>query len=153
MPIRRLMSLAFVVLLLPILAACSTSSESTSPASGEVIGAQPAGGAPLAGTSWVLASGPFTAGDVTTVTLDFAEDELSGNSGVNAYGGGFTSSEDGSLQIGPLRSTLMAGEPDAMTLEQEYLAALQSVFGYTVADGTLTLFGAADQVLTFTAAA
>lgn len=152
MSIRRLVSFALVALLLPVLAACSTSSESTDPASGEVIGAQPAGGAPLAGTSWVLASGPFTTGDVTTVTLDFAEDELSGNSSVNTYGGGYTSSEDGSLQIGPLRSTLMAGEPDAMTLEQEYLAALQSVFGYTIADGTLTLFGAADQVLTFTAA-
>lgn len=152
MPIRRLVTFALAALLLPVLAACSTSPEPAAPASGDVIGAQPAGGAPLAGTSWVLAGGPFTVGDVTTVTLEFADEELSGNSGVNSYGGGYTSTEDGSLQIGPLRSTLMAGDPDAMTLEQEYLAALQSIFGYTIADGTLTLYGAADQVLTFTAA-
>ena len=68
------------------------------------------------------------------------------------HGGGYTSTEDGTLQIGPLRSTMMAGEPDAMTLEQEYLTALSQTFGYTLAGDTLTLYGAADQVLTFTAA-
>lgn len=154
MALRRLISLIAVALLLPVLAACSTSGggAAPSPSTGEVVGAQPAGGGPLAGTSWVLASGPFTTGDLSTVTLDFAETELSGTSSVNTYGGGYTSTEDGSLQVGPLRSTLMAGEPDAMALEQEYIAALQSVFGYTLEGDTLTLFGAADQVLTFTAA-
>lgn len=152
MPFRRLVTLALAAFLIPVLAACSSSSEPAPPASAEVIGAQPTGGAPLAGTSWVLTSGPFTAGDPSTITLDFAETDLSGNSGVNTYGGGYTSSEDGSLQVSALRSTAMAGPPEAMTLEQEYLTALQQVFGYTVADGTLTLFGAADQVLVFTAA-
>ena len=99
----------------------------------------------------MLTDGPFATGDVSTITLEFDVAELSGNSGVNTYGGDYTSTADGSLQIGPLRSTLMAGEPAAMALEQEYLAALQSVFGYTVDGKTLTLFGAADQVLAFAA--
>jgi heat shock protein HslJ len=152
MTFRRIAALVAAALLVPMLAACTTSGDAAdSSAPGEVIGAQPEGGARLAGSSWVLTAGPFTTGDLSAITLAFDESELFGTSGVNTYGGDYTSTEDGSLQIGPLRSTLMAGEPEAMTLEQEYLAALQSVFGYTAAGGTLTLFGAADQVLTFEA--
>ena len=157
MTMNRLVAALAAVLLLPLLAACgggSSSEPSGAPSPGQTLGAQPAGGAELAGTSWVLTGGPFTAGDPagSGITLEFADTELSGNAGVNSYFGGYTSTTDGSLQIGVLGSTEMAGDPDAMALEQEYLTALQSVFGYTIADGTLTLVGAADQVLTFSAA-
>jgi heat shock protein HslJ len=157
MTMNRLVAAIAAVLLLPLLAACgggSSSEPSVAPSPGQTLGAQPTGGAELAGTSWVLTGGPFTSGDPSGsgITLDFADTELSGSAGVNRYFGGYTSSTDGSLQIGVLGSTAMAGDPDAMALEQEYLAALQSVFGYTVADGTLTLVGAADQVLTYSAA-
>jgi heat shock protein HslJ len=154
--VKRLATLAAAVLLLPLLAACggSSSAESGTPSPGQVIGAQPTGGAELAGTSWVLTDGPFTSGDLegSGITLDFAETDLSGSAGVNRYFGAYTSATDGTLQVGVLGSTAMAGDPDAMALEQEYLAALQSVFGYTIADGTLTLVGAADQVLVYSAA-
>lgn len=154
---NRLVALIAAVLLLPVLAACNNGTLSDgleAPSPGGTIGAQPAGGDELAGTSWVLTGGPLALDDAAggTITLEFADTELSGNSAVNTYFGGYTSSANGSLQIGTLGSTEMAGDPAAMALEQEYLVALQSVFGYTVADGTLTLVGAADQVLTFSAA-
>ena len=157
MKFSRLIVLAAAALLLPLLAACGGSSaESPTGAAspGAPIGAQPTGGEPLAGTSWVLASGPLTSDDLAAsgITLEFAETEVSGSAGVNRYFGGYTSSTDGSLQIETLGSTMMAGDEAAMALEQEYLAALQSIFGYTIADGTLTLVGAADQVLTYRAA-
>jgi heat shock protein HslJ len=151
----RFLAAVAAVLLLPLLAACgsSTSSDASSAASSPAV-AQPQGGAELAGTSWVLTDGPFTKEDVgdSGVTIVFADTEVSGKSGVNNYFGGYTSSTDGSLAFGPLGSTMMAGPEDLMTLEAEYLAALQSTFGYTIDGDTLTLFGAADQILTFTAA-
>lgn len=157
MKFSRLIAVSVAALLLPLLAACGGSAaESPSGATtpGAPIGAQPTGGAPLAGTSWVLIEGPLTSEDLAAsgITLEFAETDLSGSGGVNRYFGGYTSSTDGSLQVGTLGSTMMAGDEAAMALEQEYLAALQSIFGYTIADGTLTLVGAADQVLTYRAA-
>jgi heat shock protein HslJ len=151
----RILAALAAVLLLPLLAACgsSTSSDASSAASSPAV-AQPQGGAELAGTSWILTDGPFTMEDVTgaEVTLNFEADQANGKSGVNNYFGGYTSSTDGTLQFDALGSTMMAGPEDLMTLEAEYLAALQSTFGYTIDGDTLTLFGAADQVLTFTAA-
>lgn len=155
----RFLAAVAAVLLLPLLAACgsSTSSDASSDASSAASSpavAQPQGGAELAGTSWVLTDGPFTKEDVSDsgVTLVFADTDVSGKSGVNNYFGGYTSSTDGSLAFDALGSTMMAGPEDLMTLEAEYLAALQSTFGYTIDGDTLTLFGAADQILTFTAA-
>jgi heat shock protein HslJ len=153
----RLIVVVAATVLLPLLAACggnAAAPASSAPVSGAPIGAQPTGGEALAGTSWVLMDGPFTSDDLAAsgITLEFAETELSGSGGVNRYFGGYTSTTDGSLQIGVLASTEMAGDEAAMALEQEYFAALQSIFGYTIEDGTLTLVGAADQVLTYTAA-
>lgn len=155
MSLRRLISLLAVTLLIPVLAACSTSGGASdpTPSTGEIVGAQPAGGINLDGTSWVLESGPFT-GDVAAsgITLEFAGGLASGSGGVNRYTGGFTSTPEGSLQFDAFAVTAMAGDPDAMALEQEYLTVLSQTFGYTADDTSLTLFGVADQVLTFTPA-
>ena len=157
MKFSRLILAAAAALMLPLLAACGGSAadgQTGATAPGAPIGAQPSGGASLAGTSWLLTEGPLTSDDLAAsgITLEFTDTEVSGSAGVNRYFGGYTSSTDGSLQIDTLGSTMMAGDEAAMALEQEYLAALQSIFGYTIAGETLTLVGAADQVLTFTAA-
>ena len=155
MALRRLVSLLAVALLLPVLAACSTSGDApaSTPSPSEVIGAQPSGGVDLDGTSWVLQSGPFT-GDVAGagITLEFIDGQASGSGGINRYSGTFTSTPEGSLQFAMFAVTEMAGDPDAMALEQEYLTVLSQTFGYTADDATLTLVGVADQVMTFTAA-
>ena len=152
MRIVRVLAVALVALALPLLAACGSSADGAAPSPGQPIGGNPAGGADLAGTSWVLASGPF-AGDIAGagITLTFADGQASGTGGVNQYSGTYTSSADGALQFGPFAVTEMAGDPDAMALEQEYLTALAQTFGYTSDGTTLTLFGAADQVMEFTA--
>ena len=152
MKLSRIIALAAAALLIPLLAACggSASGSSESSATGDAtIGAQPTGGDPLAGTSWVLTGGLSKDVSASGITIEFAEKDVSGKSGVNTYFGGYTSTTVGTLQFDPLASTMMAGDEAAMALETEYLAALQSTFGYTLADGTLTAFGAADQVLTF----
>lgn len=149
----RVLAVLAMTLLVPVMAACGSSESTSSAPSAEIIGAQPAGGADLAGTSWQLTGGSFGAGlpaDVI-VTLVFSEAEASGNSGVNTYMAGFQSSADGSLSFSEIATTRMAGEPDAMAFEAEYLAALQATFGYTADEESLTLFGAADQEMTFTA--
>jgi heat shock protein HslJ len=152
----RILALTVAALLVPLLAACGStaSGSSESPSPGTTIGAQPNGGADLAGTSWTLVDGPFGTDDLAAkgITIEFANDQVSGNSGVNTYFGGYTSTTDGTLAFDPLASTMMAGDEAAMALEQEYLAALQTAFGYSITDGTLTVFGAADQVLTYSAA-
>jgi heat shock protein HslJ len=151
MKLSRLVALAAAALLIPLLAACggASSSSESSATPDATIGAQPAGGDPLAGTSWMLTGGLSKDVSASGITIEFADTDVSGKSGVNTYFGGYTSATDGTLQFDPLASTMMAGDEAAMALETEYLAALQSAFGYTLADGTLTVFGAADQVLTY----
>lgn len=148
----RVVALTAAALLIPLLAACGgspSSSLSDSVAPRATIGAQPSGGDPLVGTSWVLTGGLSTDVAASGIILHFADVDVSGNSGVNTYFGGYTSTTDGALAFDPLASTMMAGDEAAMALETEYLGALQSTFGYTIADGMLTVFGAADQVLTY----
>ena len=148
----RWVATAALVLALPLLAACSSQSEEAAPSPVETIGAQPAGGPDLDGTTWLLQSGPF-AGEVGAagITLEFADGQASGTSGVNQYSGTYTATTDGSLQFGAFAVTAMAGDPDAMALEQEYLTALSQTFGYTSNGTTLTVYGVADQVLVYTA--
>lgn len=157
MNLSRIVAIAAACLLLPALAACGGGSAGAASATtdpGAIIGAQPTGGAALAGTSWVLTDGQFASEEPAAagITLEFSDTEATGSGGVNRYFAGYTSTTEGSLQIDVIASTAMAGDEAAMTLEQEYLASLQSVFGYTIEGETLTLVGAADQVLIYTSA-
>ena len=150
---RFLLALA-AALLFPLLAACGSNASSPEPATGETLGAVPSGGVELAGTSWVLEEASLGAPipEDPPITLEFSDSEAFGNSGVNTFRGEYQAAASGELTFGPLASTKMAGEPDAMAFEGEFLMALQSTFGYTSDGRTLTLYGAADQVLTFVAA-
>ena len=55
-----------------------------------------------------------------TLTLDKESGRLSGFSGVNRYGGGYTRAGD-QLTGGQMMSTLMAGDAAAMAIEQDFL--------------------------------
>jgi hypothetical protein len=94
MKLSRIVALAAAALLIPLLAACggSASGSSESSATGDAtIGAQPTGGDPLAGTSWVLTGGLSKDVSASGITIEFAEKDVSGKSGVNTYFGGYTS--------------------------------------------------------------
>ena len=106
----------------------------------------------LAG-SWRLLSiddDDSPAGLDNPVTLEFTTDGVGGHSGVNRYR--LTVQVDstaGTIGFGTGMSTLMAGPPEAMALEQDYLAALGEVDRYQVEDGRLRLLAAEEVRLTF----
>ena len=87
----------------------------------------------LDGTSWVVES-VETDGEIvlpidgTTVTAEFADDQVNGSAGCNTYFGGYET-DGSSLSIGQLASTqAFCAEPDG-TMDQEfgYLALLSSM--------------------------
>lgn len=66
------------------------------------------------------------------IALEFTDTDASGFGGVNRYMT-FTSSREGARDIAEIASTMMAGPDDAMAAEQDYIAALGTVTGCTVA--------------------
>jgi heat shock protein HslJ len=75
-----------------------------------------------------------------TITMKFADGQVSGNSGVNSYGGPYTAGPGGSLTLGALAMTEMAGPEPAMRAESAYQTLLAQVGSFKLADGKLTLF-------------
>jgi heat shock protein HslJ len=101
--------------------------------------------APLANSGWVLdlaSLGVPAAG--RRITLSFSATELSGNSACNTYSAAYTATGSptaGSLEIGPVRSTLIGCTADVATAEAAFLRKLQAVTSYHVADDRLRLTG------------
>jgi heat shock protein HslJ len=84
-----------------------------------------------------------------TPTLEILEDgSAAGVSGVNRYR---TQLElaDGRLDFGPTAGTKMAGPPEAMALESDFLARLDAVSTYQVEGDTLRLWAGDNEALTF----
>jgi len=74
-----------------------------------------------------------------TLTVVFGTDgTVSGNAGVNTYSGPCESS-DGTVRIGPLATTRMAGPEELMTQEALFLEALQNASKWSIAQGRLEL--------------
>ena len=59
---------------------------------------------------------------------------------MNTYTASYTSAADGTLTLGPIASTKMAGDEAAMDAEAKYLEALATVTGYSVSGGLLDMF-------------
>jgi heat shock protein HslJ len=104
----------------------------------------------LPGTAWTLVDLDGAEPVGTTVpTIAFTDDGgVTGTTGCNTFNGEVTI-DGGELTLGPLATTRMAcADPAAGEQEQAYLAALESVTGYTIDDqGRLVLTG--DASLTF----
>ena len=98
--------------------------------------------ATLTGTGWVLThlnrNEPIQEG--AEVTLDFAEDRVSGKSACNRYSAGVEQGEaPGDLKIGLAMGTRMACPGELMDLESKYLDALSQVTGFSFLAGKLVL--------------
>ena len=102
----------------------------------------------LAGTSWNVTNYNNGKGGVvgvmadTTPTVLFGESgQISGSGGCNNYSGTYTSDGAGSIEIGPLASTMMACAAPEGVMEQEmqFLAALPAATTYTVEGSSLEL--------------
>ena len=89
------------------------------------------------------------------ITFNVADGRVSGKSAVNSYSGPVTvsassSSVDGTIAVGPLMSTRMAGPPDAMRAENLFHTLLSSVTNWHVSDKKLTLKdGSGNEALLF----
>lgn len=100
----------------------------------------------LEGTTWLLENSLPN----TSITVAFAEGELSGFAGCNNYTGTYTVAGP-TLTIGGLQTTQQACSPEIMAQEELYLAGFATAFRYAIADGRLTLStGSEDQPVLLT---
>ena len=76
-----------------------------------------------------------------TITAAFADGQISGNSGVNTYGGSYAAGPGDEFSVGELASTMMAGPEPDMAAEAAYLRLLQDAAAFNLSGTTLTLFG------------
>ncbi len=144
----RLKGLALCALPL-LLAACTTSG---TPAASSPT-PQPPSIADAKG-NWVLTELKGQAPlDDTTITATFdANGEVSGSGGCNVYGLTFAVEGDALKLASPPRTTMMACEPDVMTQETAFLAAMGDVRNLSASDTKLDLKDASGAtVLSFTA--
>jgi heat shock protein HslJ len=110
----------------------------------------------LVGTHWTLTSivsgtsaSSVPDGVQATLVLD-ADGTASGSGGCNTFHGSYQTSGN-ELTFGPPASTRKACADDVMSVEQTYLAALQSASSYTIAGNALTVDDSSgDPVLEFT---
>jgi heat shock protein HslJ len=103
--------------------------------------------ASLEGATWFL----FNAIPGTSVSLQFANGNLSGFAGCNSYNGTYTTTASGGITVGPITSSQALCDENIMNQEQTYLSSLQSASSYTISGTTLTLTTASGS-LTFNAA-
>jgi len=109
-------------------------------------------GGTLTGVRWVLASYAVDGADAAvpaSVTSDatFTEDKVGGSAGVNQYSASYDSDTDGSIKIGEIASTMMAGPPEATAVENAVFSALKAAATYYADGKTLTLYDKDDKVL------
>ena len=110
----------------------------------------------LEDTDWVLvelngqAVEPTGSMKAPSLRFDRATGMVVGHSGVNHYGGGYTLKGD-SIEFGPMRTTMMAGPPEAMEMETGFLKALNAVSGWRIEEGTLSLLEGDTVLARFTA--
>ncbi len=107
----------------------------------------PPGRIDLADTSWVLEA-YGEPGNLTSAlpdhqpTIAFGEDNVSGFTGCNVYGGDYVSSRDGTIEFGMLIQTEMAcPEPGVMEQEAAFMNALRLAQQYEYVDAQLQISG------------
>lgn len=95
----------------------------------------------LDGTAWSLTGWAGSQVDPIPfrITMYFADDRVSGRSGVNRYSGAYDRGPDTAFTIGTLAATKMAGPPDAMEAEQGFFALVARVRTYRREGGLLVL--------------
>jgi copper homeostasis protein (lipoprotein) len=107
---------------------------------------------PVEGREWTLmalngkavSAGPNLR--APTMKLDGATKRVSGQSGVNRYSGAYEL-EGEKLKFGDTMGTRMAGSPEAMEMEKDFLAGMGKVSGWRVVKGELELRDGAKTVV------
>jgi len=106
-----------------------------------LIGCSPAR-SPLDGTQWRLTEWTLSSLNPAdfTITAQFANGQVSGNSGVNTYGGPYKLGRGAAFSAGPLAGTEMGGPEAAMRAETAYLTLLGQAKSCKMADRKMTLY-------------
>jgi heat shock protein HslJ len=96
----------------------------------------------LDGTAWHLTGWTLSSLDPNayTITAVFAGGKVSGDAGVNAYGGPYTAGPDQSFSVGKLAVTAEGGIGAVMRAEDAYLTLLGEAKSFKRSGGRLTLF-------------
>ena len=82
------------------------------------------------------------------ITLNFSEDRIHGDSGVNNYFSNYVMTSD-NIVVGPIGSTKMAGPDNFMKLESQYLNILQNSKKIKLNNNRLTFTTDDGKILTF----
>lgn len=100
------------------------------------------GSGQLDGTDWRLAQWTVSSLDPAdfVLTAAFADERVSGSSGVNSYSGSYKTDSGGAFEMEEVSSTSMAGPEPAMRAESAFLTLLRQARSFTVAGGKLTLY-------------
>ena len=115
-------------------------------------------GQSLGGTSWLLVSygdpaglKPVIASTKVTLTFSDATDQITGNGGVNGYGG-FAYRSGNQLTLSGILHTEMASTDQAVNAQESaYFQLLGAALSVEFGQGTLTINCQGGQVLFFTA--
>lgn len=92
-----------------------------------------------------LTNGPVVPTTNPPISITFEDEELSGAgklfgfAGVNRFFGAYEAAPGGTIEIGAVGSTRMAGAPDLMNFEDTFLKWLGSASRYSVESGKVTL--------------
>lgn len=93
----------------------------------------------LAGSWQVVSLGGTALPETSDVTLDFAAQAVSGNSGCNRYSGAFSGAGN-AITFGPIALTRMACPPAKMDIETGFTRALAAITRYELADGMVRFY-------------
>ena len=75
-----------------------------------------------------------------TATIFLQPDgELAGSTGLNNYFGSYIASEDGNIILDPKGMTRMAGSPQDMEFENEFLEMIRAADSYEIVSGEMLL--------------
>lgn len=91
----------------------------------------------LAGTA------PLTEHPIT-FAID-AEGQINGNASCNRFGGACQFGP-GTMEVGPLRTTRRACEPDIMQQEQKFLSLLEAASSWEISESTLVLRSSSGEI-------
>jgi heat shock protein HslJ len=96
-------------------------------------------------TGWTRDGADVATPSVATATLDVDAEGLGGRSFCNSYSGEYTV-DGGRIEVSGLGGTDMGCDPDVMSAESEFLAALGAASRVDVRAGVLTLAGGQDEL-------
>lgn len=137
--VRALSLLALTVAL--ALAGCTAAGTNNS-------GKADSAGGEIEGIEWRVVSSSDVDLSGFGITATFKDDTVAGRGAVNSYSAPCVLKADGSMEVGDVTSTLMAGSDEANAAESAYFTLLRSMVSHKLEGDTLVLTNSAGAQLT-----